>query len=391
MRKDIGRYIFKRPRAGARAAQAALRREEAVPAHQLALGLHRRGDALPARRRAARVPDLAELLRHRGDRRAASPPSSPSSEPFLELDPAPGRHGAPARPTRSSAARSTRAATCSTFERLTGCAGEQVLYVGDHIYGDILRKSKKASLWRTCMVVQEMEDEINYTERPRRRRAPADRGGAAARAARRRDQRPQGCSSTRSIARLERGGPLRRTRSGERAGSARSPSWTGCAGALQGHDRRGCRAGARVEHGFNPYWGLLFKEGNENTRFGEQVEQYACLYTSRVSNFLYYSPMQYFRSPARPCRTSAPLCAAVEYGTGKRRRTWRRVPLRGHHARDEPPPPAACIARYPCVRARTRPGAVAAGAHPRVALGRARPPLAGDRALAAAASRRRRT
>src|SRR5207247_3395373 len=54
---------------------------------------------------------------------------------------------------------------------------------------------------------------------------------------------------------------------------------------------------ADVERGFNPYWGLLFKEGNENSRFGEQVEQYACLYTSRVSNFLHYSPVQYYRSP----------------------------------------------------------------------------------------------
>ncbi|TMB02675.1 MAG: hypothetical protein E6J64_16205, partial [Deltaproteobacteria bacterium] len=31
--------------------------------------------------------------------------------------------------------------------------------------------------------------------------------------------------------------------------------------------------------------------------FGEQVQDYADLYTSRVSNFLYYSPMQVFRSP----------------------------------------------------------------------------------------------
>jgi len=52
-----------------------------------------------------------------------------------------------------------------------------------------------------------------------------------------------------------------------------------------------------VEAGFNRFWGLLFKEGNENSRFGEQVEQYACIYTSRVSNFLHYSPMQYYRSP----------------------------------------------------------------------------------------------
>ena len=41
----------------------------------------------------------------------------------------------------------------------------------------------------------------------------------------------------------------------------------------------------------------MFKEGNENSRFGEQVQDYADLYTSRVANFLYYSPMQVFHSP----------------------------------------------------------------------------------------------
>ena len=33
------------------------------------------------------------------------------------------------------------------------------------------------------------------------------------------------------------------------------------------------------------------------SRFGEQVEDYACVYTGRVSNFLAYSPLRYFRSP----------------------------------------------------------------------------------------------
>jgi hypothetical protein len=41
----------------------------------------------------------------------------------------------------------------------------------------------------------------------------------------------------------------------------------------------------------------VFKEGAENSRFGRQVENYACVYTSRVSNFLFYSPHQYFRAP----------------------------------------------------------------------------------------------
>jgi hypothetical protein len=52
-----------------------------------------------------------------------------------------------------------------------------------------------------------------------------------------------------------------------------------------------------IEHVFNPYWGPLFKAGSENSRLGEQVENYVCIYTSRVSNFLSYSPFHYFRSP----------------------------------------------------------------------------------------------
>ena len=39
-------------------------------------------------------------------------------------------------------------------------SGSQVLYVGDHIYGDILR-SKKATGWRTLLVVPELAAELN--------------------------------------------------------------------------------------------------------------------------------------------------------------------------------------------------------------------------------------
>ena len=51
---------------------------------------------------------------------------------------------------------------------------------------------------------------------------------------------------------------------------------------------------------FNPYWGLIFKQHNKNSVFGEQVEDYACLYTSRVANFAHYSPHHYFRAPRQP-------------------------------------------------------------------------------------------
>src|SRR5690606_17730474 len=49
------------------------------------------------------------------------------------------------------------------FERLTGIAGSRTLYVGDHIYGDILR-SKKESAWRTLMIIQELDDEISANQ-----------------------------------------------------------------------------------------------------------------------------------------------------------------------------------------------------------------------------------
>ncbi len=57
---------------------------------------------------------------------------------------------------------------------------------------------------------------------------------------------------------------------------------------------------ARVDRAYNSHWGSCLREGNENSRFGEQVNDYADLYTSRVSNFAPYSPLRYFRAPRRP-------------------------------------------------------------------------------------------
>ncbi|MDC0706857.1 HAD-IG family 5'-nucleotidase [Stigmatella sp. ncwal1] len=182
------------------------------------------------------------------------------------------------------------------FEDFTGYRGDNILYVGDHIYGDIL-KSKKSSLWRTCMVVQEIEDEITYTDS--RREEITQLSEVELTRARLDDTVNVIKSALNTLERrLERGGlaPEEQTRMEEERKRLKHEldtvrralkDATGIADTLE----------RDVEEGFNPYWGLLFKEGNENSRFGYQVEQYACLYTSRVSNFLHYSPMQYYRSP----------------------------------------------------------------------------------------------
>ncbi len=62
---------------------------------------------------------------------------------------------------------------------------------------------------------------------------------------------------------------------------------------------------------FHPYWGSLLKEANETSSFGDQVEEYACLYTSKVSNLLAYSLSSTTAAHATYSLTS---CRAVSAG-----------------------------------------------------------------------------
>ena len=51
------------------------------------------------------------------------------------------------------------------LSRLIGAKGRDVLYVGDHIFGDVI-KSKKLRGWRTFLIVPELNDEVDiYVER----------------------------------------------------------------------------------------------------------------------------------------------------------------------------------------------------------------------------------
>jgi len=196
----------------------------------------------------------------------------------------------------------------ATFEHLLGISGERILYVGDHIYGDILR-SKKSSLWRTCMVVEELERELAWLDENEETLAELSRLEelrvriedeiAVHRSAlnvldRRvdRDAVPEGPERTRVDEERRR-----QKREMEALRQARRDA-----------DDRIVALEKRLEDGLSPAWGLTFKEGNENSRFGEQIEVYACTYTSRVSNLVFYSPMQYFRSPraSMPHERTAP-------------------------------------------------------------------------------------
>jgi 5'-nucleotidase len=181
------------------------------------------------------------------------------------------------------------------LERGMNCKGDRILYVGDHIYGDMLR-SKKSGAWRTAMIIQEMEDELAVAEQHQEERAQITALEAQ------RDKLEQGINYRTTLlhslpkAQEEKGPPLPlealellkkelkleidKLRREQRDVILRLDA------AFLAYEKR-----------INTYWGSLFKDGNENSRFGEQTDDYACLYTSRVSNFLFYSPVHYFVAP----------------------------------------------------------------------------------------------
>jgi len=174
------------------------------------------------------------------------------------------------------------------FERLVGVSGSSVLYVGDHIYGDILR-SKKESSWSTAMIIQELDAEVlaheaSYEDLTRMRLLEEQLEKLE-------DELRfyQGRFKELSRAPAGNGAEAERTRAKRAVERVRAE--------LRSHVAElGVRA-ERVSARFHPYFGSLLKEQNEMSSFGLQVELYADIYMRRVSCLKSYSPQQYFRSP----------------------------------------------------------------------------------------------
>jgi 5'-nucleotidase len=212
----------------------------------------------------------------------------------LEEDDAQSGTGKPAR--EQARARVYRRGSLLEFERVLSVPSDRILYVGDHIYGDVLR-AKKVSAWRTLMIIQEMTEELSAIERfapeiDRLHRLEARRSvlfdGL-------RDRQALLKSLLRRLEQDGLPGPdrveleaakLRLRRAVERARSQ-----------LKAVDDEHAALERKLEHAYHPFWGSPFKAESELSSFGEQVERYACLYTDRVTNLLGYSANHFFKGP----------------------------------------------------------------------------------------------
>ncbi|HUQ07874.1 MAG TPA: HAD-IG family 5'-nucleotidase [Kofleriaceae bacterium] len=236
-------------------------------------------------------------------------------KPFVAIDPHTGRQ-LPGDVKTLSRDKVYQGGNIVAFEQMTNVRGENCLYVGDHIYGDILRL-RKGYMWRTAMIIQELDMELGVGERldgqlrdmelldRRRRNLESEIDFQALRLKRMQrlldEANAAAATATATAAATPPGTPLSaplraRLEEAKRQTKAALDSLRDRARLMAEEVELLEEA---TERAFNGYWGSVLREGNENSRFGEQCGDYADLYTSRVSNFLSYSPLRYFRAPRR--------------------------------------------------------------------------------------------
>ncbi|MDY7230120.1 HAD-IG family 5'-nucleotidase [Hyalangium rubrum] len=187
------------------------------------------------------------------------------------------------------------------LERHLGLSGDEILYVGDHMFGDV-HVSKNVLRWRTALILRELEDEV---------RAVASFRATEAKLAEKMVLKERLEAETCQL-RLEL--QRRRLQYGPRSQVPEEQLLSRQAAirveldALDAELGPMARAASELS---NPHWGLLTRAGNDKSHLARQVERYADIYTSRVSNFLFATPFVYLRSP----RGSLPHDPNVPGGT----------------------------------------------------------------------------
>lgn len=158
--------------------------------------------------------------------------------------------------------------------------GDDILYIGDHIYGDILRLKKDCN-WRTAMIIEELENElrnnmlaepvINEIDSLMRKKEPHEE----------------------ELTDLM-------TRKIEKETPADEKRIAALQDMITEIDTQISHLIKKQQSLYNPNWGQLMRAGNEESYFAYQMERYACVYMNKISDLFELSPRTYFRAPRRP-------------------------------------------------------------------------------------------
>lgn len=169
-----------------------------------------------------------------------------------------------------------------------GVDGEDILYVGDHVYADV-HVSSQIRRWRTALVLRELEEEV------RKEQAFANDETVLSGLMRRKESIEQEQAMLRlSLQRLQHQAPLPTgVTLGDRAIHERLRELRQQGEEL---DQQIAPLAKRAGELANPRWGPLMRAGNDKSRLARQIERHADVYTSRVANFLHLTPFGYLRA-----------------------------------------------------------------------------------------------
>lgn len=170
----------------------------------------------------------------------------------------------------------------SILEKHLGLKPSEILYIGDHILGDVVTL-KETIGWRTGLVVQELAEEVPILEDTRHIHQQIAEKMAE------KEQLEDVSLEFREKMWLKEH---------DRSESARK-KWEATKDRLVKLDEEIRDLIFASQKDFNRYWGEVMRAGNEISRFATLVERYACIYMSGVANLYYYSPFKYYRSQRR--------------------------------------------------------------------------------------------
>jgi HAD superfamily 5'-nucleotidase-like hydrolase len=171
------------------------------------------------------------------------------------------------------------------IEDFLGLSGDEILYVGDHLFGDV-HFSKALLRWRTALILRELESEVESLQAFQPNETKLERFMADKTA----------LESDMSAVRLA----LQRKRlgygkipQGVAADKSHLDSLRARIAALDAEITPLAVESSRLR---NTAWGPLMRSGIDKSLFARQVEKYADCYTSRVGNFAHVSPFALLRA-----------------------------------------------------------------------------------------------
>ncbi|MBX9766485.1 MAG: HAD-IG family 5'-nucleotidase [Bdellovibrionales bacterium] len=163
----------------------------------------------------------------------------------------------------------------NVFSKSLNMSGEDILYIGDHIYGDILRLKKDCN-WRTGLVVEELHDEIEKS----RAVAALDREILQLM-----NEKEPFESELLELT----------TQARDQDIALNEPKSQELQKKISVIDQKISPLILQRQEAFNPYWGEIMRIGNEESLFASQVERFACIYMPQLKDLLNCSPRTYFR------------------------------------------------------------------------------------------------